>query len=211
MNEEFMKKLEKYEKILNQPEADLEEIRWFVRKGDYRYAGELVNSFELQYEKLLQEPDMEKMQCSFWALKLEVITEGFERMEFSHIEEEKIVGLYQVLVRLNHLPIHGMRYLFQREDFLRTQKKLDYLDAKKSMIYTIGAAMLSLPALALLLNCISTFFSIVSEFTINFILVLCSIIWFVAVLFETTVYKNTYLEWESFLMHPVPFETDKLF
>lgn len=211
MNEEFMKKLEKYEKILNQPEADLEEIRWFVRRGDYRYAGELVNSFELQYEKLLQEPDMEKMQCSFWALKLEVITEGFERMEFSHKEEETLADLYQVLVRLNCISVRGMRYLFQREDFLRIQKKLDYMDAKKSLSYTIGAAMLSWPVLAVILSCISIFFSIVTEFIINFILVSCGILWFAVILFEIIVCKKAYSEWQRFLMYPVPFENRDLF
>ena len=121
MNDELMKKMKKFEEDLRQPEDDLDEIRWFLGRFEYDRAWELVDVFEKTYEKLLRTAEMEEIQCRIWILKLECMTCGFQHMDLSRKEEEIMTGLFRLLIRMHQLPIRGMRYLFQREEYLRLQ------------------------------------------------------------------------------------------
>lgn len=202
---------DKLEENLCPPEEALKEIRWFVRCGDFDKAGNLADNYEKRYNKLMEMPDMDDFQCSFRVLKLEIMTQGFTKMEISQKEEETIAGLYNILTRMNKLPVRGMRYLFQREEFLRLQKRLDFLDAQKTLKYVIGGAMLSLPLLTMIMSWIFMKIGIISGFTTNFVVFSATVMWLLIILFEIVICKKEYDKWQIFLMHPVPFEHSELF
>jgi len=211
MNDEMMKKLKKFEEDLRNPEEELEDIQWFLTRFEYARAAEAADAFEQQYTKLMQTADMEEIQCRFWILKLEILTGGFQSMELSRQEEEVVTGLYRKLIRMNRLPIRGMRYLFQREEYLRIQKKLDHLERRKLMNGMFLGATCSMMILAIVLGGLSICFGIISETTVSVVLVLFGIAWTIWLLLEIMFYKMSYSRWQEFLLHPVPFEYSDLF
>ena len=211
MNDEVMKKLKKFEEDLRQPEEELEEIRWLIGRFEYDRAWETVDVFEKTYEKLLQTAEMEEIQCRFWALKLECLTDGFQRMELSRNEEEIATGLFRRLVRMNQLSVRGMRYLFRREEYLRLQKRLDYLEVQKAVKGMFLGATGSLAVLALVLAGVSRYLGILSRPAAGIILVTYGMIWAALLIFELAVYRKTYDRWQDYLRCPVPFEHGELF
>lgn len=211
MNDEVMKKLKKFEEDLRQPEEELDEIRWLLGRFEYDRAWETVDVFEKTYEKLLRTAEMEEIQCRFWALKLECLTDGFQRMELSRNEEEIATGLFRRLVRMNQLSVRGMRYLFRREDYLRLQKKLDYLEAQKTMKRMFLGATGSLALLAFIIAGLSIRFGIFFRSTVCAILFIYGMIWAMLLIFEFVVYRKAYSQWQDYLRCPVPFEHSELF
>lgn len=211
MNDELMKKMKKFEEDLRQPEDDLDEIRWFLGRFEYDRAWELVDVFEKTYEKLLRTAEMEEIQCRFWILKLECMTCGFQHMDLSRKEEEIMTGLFRLLIRMHQLPIRGMRYLFQREEYLRLQKKLDYLEVQKTVKRMFLGATGSLAVLALVLAGVSRYLGILSRPAAGIILVTYGMIWAALLIFELAVYRKTYDRWQDYLRCPVPFEHGELF
>lgn len=183
MNDEVMKKLKKFEEDLRQPEEDLDEIRWLLGRFEYDRAWELVDVFEKTYEKLLQTAEM----------------------------EEIATGLFRRLVRMNQLSVRGMRYLFRREDHLRLQKKLDYLEVQKAVKGMFLGATGSMTVLALVLAGASRYLGILSRPAAGIILVTYGMIWAALLIFELAVYKKAYDRWQDYLRCPVPFEHGELF
>ena len=207
MNDNFKKIQDCFKENTYQPEEDLNEIRWFVKQGEYEKAAMLVDFFEKRYGGLLQKDDI---QCGFWTVKLEILTQGFECMELSRNEEKVVVRLYKKIMRMNRLSVPGMRYLVQRESYLRIEKKLDFLEARKKLFYTIGTAIIWIPTMMLILKWFAMNNNVFSEFVINAILAISSIIWLCMMIFELMIYKKAYSRWQVFLMNPVPFEYSKL-
>lgn len=211
MNVEVKKMLEEFENKLQHQEDDLDEIHWMLRRGLYEKAGKLIDTFEKSYDRILLSEGFEDMQYRFLQLKLEVITREFSYMELGKQEEQMIAELYRVLIRMNRLPIRAVRYLFQRESYLRLQKKLDFLDAKKALNKTWIIGGLSLSGIAVAMYGTNFLFGNLSTLTITCMLLICTLLFAVMIIWEMLICKQAYVQWQNFLMNPVPFEQTELF
>ena len=211
MKDNIMKNMEAFAKEKDDPEEDLEVMRWYIRRADYGSAGELMEAFEYRYHTIMKTMGMEDIQCRFWQLKLEIMTQGFSLMEISREEEQIITDMYRMLVRMDHVSVRAIRYLFHREEYLRTQKKLNYIEAENSLKKASILGMVLMLSIACVLSWIRVELGGIDSLTVNGILWASIVVYFMVLCMFASFCKKAQSQWYDFVMNPLPFEHSALF
>lgn len=196
---------------VQQLEEELNQIRCYLKRGNYIRAEEEMAHLETKYQSLLEDVRLEDLYCTVLALKLEIFTRGFSKIEIGWEEEKRIVGWYRILVRLNRLPVKATHYLYKREDYIRSQKKLEFQETRKTLCTDMICGILVLLFSILFLCGIKSLFEELSFWVINGAVFIGSIGLFVLFLQDCMRSAESYQKWQDYLQEPVPFEMTSLF
>lgn len=191
---------------VQRPEEDMVKIRLYLKRGDFARAEEEMEAFEKKYQSLLSDVELEEFYCTVLAIKWEILTRGYSRMELGYKEEKNLISWYQIMVRLDRLPIKITTYLHHREAYLRSLKSVEFKELRKAFLINMVCGVWILVFGTLILCGIHELFDEVAYFVINGFVFMGSI-GLIAYLWQDGMHvMEAYKSWTGYLKHPVPFE-----